>query len=108
MHIELPMPLARFFAATNRHDASSLTADLTDDAVVQDEGRQHHGVPAIRAWASDTFHKYEFTVQPTGVARAGDEVAVKVEVAGAFPGSPIALTYRFELAGQRIARLEIG
>jgi ketosteroid isomerase-like protein len=108
MNLELPAPLMRYFAATNRHDASSLTADLTEDAVVHDEGREHHGVPAIRAWASDTFRKYNFTVQPTSAERTHERVAVQVEVAGAFPGSPIALTYRFELAGQRIARVEIG
>jgi ketosteroid isomerase-like protein len=108
MNLELPAPLTRYFSATNRHDASSLTIDLTEDAVVQDEGRQHQGAPAIRAWASDTFRKYDLTVRPTRAERTHDLVAVQVEVAGAFPGSPIALTYRFELAGERIARVEIG
>jgi ketosteroid isomerase-like protein len=33
--------LERYFAATNRHDVAGMIADLADDAVVKDEGREH-------------------------------------------------------------------
>lgn len=108
MTIEMHSTLERYFAATNQHDVAGMTADLTDDAVVKDEGRQHRGVPAIRAWAEETLQKYNFKAQPTGVAREDGRIAVRVSVAGDFPASPIAVTYWFNLADQKIAQLEIG
>lgn len=100
--------LERYFAATNRHDVAGMIADLADDAVVKDEGREHRGVPAIREWMTETIRKYKFKVAPTSVAREDDRTAVAVTVSGDFPGSPIELTYRFKLDGQKVARLEIG
>jgi hypothetical protein len=85
-----------------------MSADLADDAVVKDEGREHRGMLAIRKWMKETIRKYKFKAEPTGVARDNDRTAVSVTVSGDFPGSPIALTYWFELEGQKIARLEIG
>jgi ketosteroid isomerase-like protein len=108
MSLEMHTTLERYFAATNRHDVAGMTADLTEDAVVSDEGRQHRGIPAIRAWTEEALRKYEFSARPTDVAREDGRIAVRVEVTGNFPGSPIALTYRFKLAGQKIAQLEIG
>ena len=108
MTTQLHSTLERYFAATNRHDVAGMIADLTDDAVVKDEGREHRGVPAIREWMKETIRKYEFQAEPTGVARENDPTAVSVTVSGDFPGSPIALTYWFTLEGQKIARLEIG
>jgi len=98
--------LERYFAATNRHEVDAMVADFADDAVVKDEGREHRGVPAIREWMKQTIRKYKFKAEPTSVAR--DRTEVGVTVSGDFPGSPIALTYRFQLEGQKIARLEIG
>jgi ketosteroid isomerase-like protein len=99
--------LEHYFAATNRHDVAAMAADFTDDAVVKDEGREHRGVPAIREWMEQTIRKYDFKAEPTSVTRENDRTAVGVTVSGDFPGSPIALTYWFELDGEKIARLEI-
>lgn len=100
--------LEHYFAATNRHDIAGMTADLAEDAVVVDEGREYRGVAAIREWMVETIRKYKFKAEPTSVARENDRTAISVTVSGDFPGSPIPLTYRFELEGQKIARLEIG
>jgi ketosteroid isomerase-like protein len=100
--------LERYFAATNRHDVAGMIADLADDAVVKDEGREHRGIPAIREWMKETLRKYNFQAAPTSVAREKDQTAVAVTVSGDFPGSPIALSYRFKLEGQKVTRLEIG
>jgi len=100
--------LEHYFAATNKHDIAGMIADLTDDAVVKDEGREHRGVVAIREWMKETIQKYKFKAEPTRVARENRRTAVRVTLSGDFPGSPIAVTYRFKLAGQKIARLEIG
>jgi ketosteroid isomerase-like protein len=100
--------LEHYFAATNKHDVAGMIADLADDAVVKDEGREHRGVAAIREWMKETIQKYKFKAEPTSVARENEQTAVSVTISGDFPGSPIALTYWFKLEGQKIARLEIG
>jgi len=108
MTTKMHSTLERYFAATNEHDVAGMIADLADDAVVKDEGREYHCVPAIREWMKETIRKYKFKVEPTSVAQENDRTAVSVTVSGDFPGSPIALTYWFTLEGEKIARLEIG
>jgi len=108
MTTKMHSTLEHYFAATNKHDVAGMIADLTDDAVVKDEGREHRGVAAIREWMKETIQKYKFKAEPTSVARENDQTAVSVTIFGDFPGSPIALTYWFKLEGQKIARLEIG
>jgi hypothetical protein len=57
----------------------------------------------------ETTRKYKVTATPEDVSKEdGDRIVVRALVAGNFPGSPAHLTYRFALAGDRIARLEIG
>jgi hypothetical protein len=108
MTTKMHSTLEHYFAATNKHDVAGMIADLADDAVVKDEGREHRGVAAIRAWMKETIQKYKFKAEPTSVARENEQTAVSVTISGDFPGSPIALTYWFKLEGQKIARLEIG
>ena len=108
MTTKMHSTLEHYFAATNKHDVAGMIGDLTDDAVVKDEGREHRGVAAIRKWMKETIQKYKFKAEPTSVARENDQTAVSVTISGDFPGSPIALTYWFKLEGQKITRLEIG
>jgi len=108
MATTLHSTLESYFAATNRHDVDGMIAAFADDAVVKDEGREHQGTSAIQEWVKETIRKYDFKAEPTAVTRANDQTVVGVTVSGTFPGSPIALTYRFRLDGRKIARLDIG
>lgn len=106
--LALHSTLERFFSATNRHDVTAMIAEFSENALVQDEGRELRGVATICDWMKETIQKYAFTAEPTNVAHANDWTAVSVTVSGPFPGGPIALTYWFKLDGQKITRLEIG
>jgi hypothetical protein len=108
MTARLSPTLAAYFAATNAHDVAAMIAAFADDSVVEDEGRRHHGLAAIRGWMTETIEKYDFEVDPIESSRDGRKTAVLVSVRGKFPGSPITLQYLFTVAGQKIARLEIG
>jgi ketosteroid isomerase-like protein len=108
MTAQLPHPLADYFAATNAHDLPAMCAAFTEDAVVKDEGREHHGLSAIRGWMKETIEKYDYQVEPIESSRMGARTAVLVSIRGKFPGSPITLQYEVTLEGQKIARLEIG
>ena len=108
MSTNLQTSLKHYFEATNRHDVEAMASAFAEDAIVKDEGHEHHGTRAIRAWMEETIRKYDFKVEPTTAARTGDQTAVSVLVSGNFPGSPVTLTYWFRVHGQKIARLEIG
>ena len=108
MTANLPRVLADYFTATNAHDVGAMIAAFAEDATVHDEGRDHAGVAAIRAWMQETIEKYDYNVEPVESSRSGSRAVVLVSLRGNFPGSPITLQYAFTLAGQKIARLEIG
>ena len=108
MTARLSPTLAAYFAATNAHDIAATIAAFADDSVVEDEGRRHHGLAAIRDWMAETIEKYDFQLDPIETSREGRKTAVLVSVRGKFPGSPITLQYQFTIAGHEIARLEIG
>lgn len=108
MTIPLPVPLTNYFAAKNRHDIEAMLAPFAQDAVVRDEGKTHSGRAQIGAWMIDTTKKYRVTVEPVDASSAGDTWKVAALVSGNFPGSPATLHYRFTLADDQIAKLEIG
>ncbi len=72
-----------------------------------DEGGDHHGRDAVRAWADETGRKYRFHAEPRSLEPAADGGIVTAHLTGDFPGSPADLRYRFVLSDAGIADLEI-
>ncbi|NDV86833.1 nuclear transport factor 2 family protein [Aurantimonas aggregata] len=103
----LPKPIEAYFASAPDADFDALAAIFTEDAVVHDEGKQHEGIAAIRAWRLDTMQRTPFTSRPLSVETRNDEMIVPAEVTGAFPGSPVTLDHAFTLRDGRIALLAI-
>ncbi|MFI0845391.1 nuclear transport factor 2 family protein [Mesorhizobium sp. IMUNJ 23232] len=108
MTVELPSALESYFAAKNRKDIDAMLSPFVADAVVRDEGHEHHGREAIRAWMEETTRKYGVSVEVREAERSGDRIVVKGLISGDFPGSPATLTYRFRLHDTMVASLEIG
>jgi uncharacterized protein (TIGR02246 family) len=108
MTVQLPQPLAEYFAAANADDADRVAACFAQDAVVHDEGRDRRGRAAIRAWAAEVRRQYRFHAEVLAVEEAGDRTAVTAHLTGDFPGNPVDLRYRFKLDGGEIIALEIG
>jgi uncharacterized protein (TIGR02246 family) len=107
MPIELPAPIAAFFKAMNAQDIDAMLAPFADDASVKDEGEEHRGRDAIRAWMEEVKRKYGVTVEPKDMTYEPGRVVVDGLVSGNFPGSPLVLSHTFTLAGSHITRLEI-
>jgi ketosteroid isomerase-like protein len=107
MPLDLPTPISNYFAAKNAHDVDAMLSAFSDDASVRDEGRDMIGRGAIREWMDETTRKYRVTATPSGVAHADGRTIVTAQVSGSFPGSPAELHYRFTIAGEKIAKLEI-
>lgn len=107
MSIPLPPPIADYYAADRSGDMNQLLRNFTDDAEVVDEGRTHVGHAAIVAWKTQASAQYSYTVTPFAISDNGKQITVTAHLVGNFPGSPIDLSYRFALRGDRIATLEI-
>ena len=107
MSLNLPEPIAAYFADANRHEMDALAQCFADDAVVRDEGRTIRGLPAIKEWKAETKKKYQHTVEPLASVERDGKIDVTVRVAGKFPGSPIDLQFVFTLEGGKISVLEI-
>jgi NAD(P)-dependent dehydrogenase (short-subunit alcohol dehydrogenase family) len=107
MPIKLPAAIAAYFAAANTDDADAVAACFTADARVHDEGREHQGRAAIRDWAADARRRYRFQADPRSLEPAADGGTVTAHLTGDFPGAPADLRYRFRLAQDGIAALEI-
>jgi hypothetical protein len=106
MPIELPKPIAAYFAADSK-DGVAIARCFTEDAVVIDESRSHAGRDAIRRWKAEASAKYSYVSEPIAVASEGGRTIVTSRITGNFPGSPIDLRYAFVLDGKAISRLEI-
>jgi SnoaL-like protein len=106
MTLELPEPIAAYFTA-DQSNSQSVAQCFTDNAVVRDEGHIYNGRAAIKKWKEDASAKYEYTSEPLTCERKGGKIVVTCRLTGNFPGSPVDLRFFFELAGEKIASLEI-
>lgn len=107
MPIDLPRPIADYFDAYRDADVQALVRCFTEDAVITDERQTHRGHYAVAAWKADVSAKYRYAVEPVALDVTGEHTVVTGRLTGDFPGSPLDLRYRFVLAGERIAALEI-
>ena len=107
MKVTMPPALAAYFSAEDTADIDALERCFVRDAVVQDEGQVVRGLAAIKAWKLAAQAKYQYRVEPLSASCEGATATVLARLAGSFPGSPIDLTYSFDLVDGKIARLAI-
>ena len=119
--LDVPTVISTYLAAKLGSEVDIILDCFTDDALVHDEGQDHLGRVAIRAWLGELASKYTLTYRVLGAHRwpatapttappttaPTTAAALRVEVAGNFPGSPVVLHQHFSLAGDRIAALTI-
>ncbi len=103
----LPAPIAAYFAANPRFDVAGMLAPFAADAVVRDERHTHVGTAAIRAWIETATVGNRAVATPEAWHEDAGRLVVEGRVAGAFPGSPVRLAFRFALADGRIGALDI-
>ena len=107
MPLDLPKPIAEYFAAEKTHDADALAGCFVDQGVVHDEGGRFRGTKAIRDWSAAARERYHHTVEPLSAIERDGATIVAGRVAGDFPGSPVTLEHVFWLEGDKIVSLEI-
>jgi myo-inositol-hexaphosphate 3-phosphohydrolase len=106
MPIDLPKPIAKYFAA-DKGGAEAVVQCFTENAVVKDEGNTYAGQDEIRRWKTETSAKYTYTVDLIAAEHSGGTTVVTGHLVGDFPGGVVDLRYFFELKGEKIASLEI-
>ena len=105
--MQMPPPIRTYFTARAPQDGDALAAAFADDAVVHDEGRDHHGPRQIRDWWLAAEAKYRHHAEPIDMTQADGRTIVRATVTGDFPGSPIVLNFHFQLQSGSIQSLEI-
>ncbi|RJQ83959.1 nuclear transport factor 2 family protein [Amycolatopsis panacis] len=105
---DLPDRITTYLAAHQTRDLDTAIAQYTPDAVVTDEGHDHDGPSAIRAWLARSATEYTYTTTLTAAYRADQHhFDVLHRLQGNFPGGVADLHYRFTLRDGHIARLVI-
>ena len=107
MNISVPNPVATYLAAEKAKDTERLGECFREDAIVRDEGREHRGVAAIKAWHREANAKFRYVVEPLDASVGGPAVVVRARVTGDFPGSPVELRFNFTVSEDRIGSLEV-
>ena len=95
-----------YFVLAARADTEPYFAQFAPDVVVEDDGRTHVGIDAVRAWRR-SVPGVSYDVRAVADTSSGSHVAT-TEISGDFPGSPALLgfVFTFDEAG-RITRLVI-
>jgi len=107
MSVNLPKPIAAYFAAEKAGDAGALARCFASNGVVRDEGGSFTGRAAIEQWNTTVRAKYHHTVVPLSATERDGVTVVIGRVSGKFPGSPVELQHLFRLDGEQIVSLEI-
>ena len=107
MSINLPRPVADYFAAEAAHNFRAVAQCFAADAVIKDEGRNISGNAAIEQWIATAQKKYQHTTEPLSITPQQGKVVVAAKVSGNFPNSPVTLNHVFGLEGDKIKSLWI-
>lgn len=104
----LPPIIGRYYDAATAGDLDAVLACFAVDAHVRDEGHDHVGHDAIRAWREGVATRFTYTSEITGVdAVEPDTYVVHTHLEGDFPGGVVDLEQRFTIVDGLIADLAI-
>ena len=104
---QLPAAIRGFIESTNRADSDAFVATFTEDAYLNDWGREFHGHDGVRSWnRTDNIgvrSHFEFVSAEPGEAPGSYVVTLTVTGDGFNGTGPM----NFELRDERIAQLRI-
>lgn len=104
--MNLPKVIDDLIIAQNKFDSTAYANCFSESAVVFDEGKMHTGRKEIEHWIADANERYKAIMKPVGFEKNEKENLLKAEVSGTFPGSPILMTFHFEISDELIQSLK--
>jgi hypothetical protein len=109
--IALPPLVAAFVEATNSFDLERLMVTFADDALVNDQLRDHWGKAAIRFWAEREIIGERLTIAVTKVVKHYENFIVTADIDGNFDKrglpDPLVLAFYFTPHNDLIIQLII-
>jgi hypothetical protein len=104
----LPAAVDRYLRGDDARDLAGTVQAFGPEATVRNQDETYVGAEQIEQWLTATWRRFRYTVDPVATATAEDGALVlRAHLEGDFPGAEVELDYRFTLASDRIARLEI-
>jgi len=103
--MNLPKIVEELIKTQNEFDSNAYAQCFSESAVVFDEGKTHTGRKEIEQWIDKANKDYRATMKPVDYSET--EQTLKAEVSGNFPGSPLVLTYQFDIRDEKIQSLKI-
>lgn len=103
--MKLPKILTELVRAQDNFDSTSYANCFTETAVVVDEGKTYNGKNEIKSWIEQANKEYQVTMKPLEYTEKTE--ILKAEVSGAFPGSPVILSYSLNIKNELIQSLRI-
>ena len=107
MSTNLTPLLAAYVDSMNANDSTAFVANFAADAVVHDEGHEHRGTAAIKAWFENAHRKYQPKMEVTGATESGSDAVIAALVSGTFDGSPVELRHHLTIIDGKITNLAI-
>jgi hypothetical protein len=108
---DLPVPVAAYIQAVNTFDLDAFLATFADDALVNDQLRDHWGKPAIREWAARDIIGDRVTMYVVKVVDHYGHAIVTAHVDGDYDArglpDPLVLSFYFSAYGEKIVQLII-
>jgi ketosteroid isomerase-like protein len=105
----IPESIEIYIHAINNHDSQAFLACFTDDAVVDDVGREFRGTAAIKEWSNREIFAVNVTFEVIKVAERDGQIIVTGKVDGTFDKTglpdPLLISHYFTLDGDKIAAL---
>ena len=103
--MNLPKVITNLIEAQNNSDSITYSNCFAKTAVVFDEGNTHKGKVEIQHWIAEANKKYKTVMNPIEYDEAKE--ILKTKVSGTFDGSPVILSYHFEILDGLIQSLKI-
>lgn len=111
MPTRLDEPTAAYIKATNDHNSNAFLVCFTDDALVNDIGRDFHGTVAIKEWSDREIIGANVTLEVTAVAVGDGVTIVTTKVDGDYDKTglpdPLLLDHHVTVNDAKISRLVI-
>lgn len=93
----------------NSNDPAGFIALFADNAVVNDAGREIHGIDSIRQWSESDVFAVNVSLEPLKETFDNDTVILTAKVDGDFDRTglpnPLIIVHRFTMSNYKITRL---
>lgn len=98
-----------YVETVNQGDAAGFAKLFADDAVVNDAGREFHGIEAIKKWAASDIFAVNVSLEVLDTAEQDGQSVLTAKVDGTFDRTglpdPVIIEHRFTIADGKIVSL---